>query len=171
MLATMYWNGEGTAVDRPRAYAWMDIAAARGYRDLLAQRERYWSALSPAERDVALDVGQQLVEEYGDNRGRRRLQAEFHHELMRGTGSHTGSFEGNSGTTTTSLGLLGAGHVGGDGYLYDGNATPLSTYYSSAVWSADDYMRMKDLQWELQGHVKVGEPEPVSPPADTPPSG
>ncbi|QNJ99714.1 sel1 repeat family protein [Dyella telluris] len=167
MVAAMYWNGEGTAVDRPRAYAWMDLAADRGYRDLVIQRELYWSRLTPAERDAALAVGKEIFDEYGDERGRRRLRAEFHHELMRGTGSHTGAV--GNGTTTTSLGLLGAGHAGAQGYLLDGNATPLSSYYSSAVWSADEYLRLKDLQWELQGHVKVGDPEPVSESPDTQP--
>src|SRR5690606_4420973 len=58
MLANMYWDGVGTAVDRPRGYAWMDIAAERGYPDFLAWRERYWEALSPEEQREAIRVGQ-----------------------------------------------------------------------------------------------------------------
>ncbi|HWS25001.1 MAG TPA: hypothetical protein VN259_00380, partial [Xanthomonadales bacterium] len=47
MVAEMYWKGEGTDVDRARAYAWMDLAAERGYKDFLAVREHYWASLNP----------------------------------------------------------------------------------------------------------------------------
>src|SRR5690606_314925 len=58
MLANIYWEGIGTKVDRPRGYAWMDIAAERGYPDFLGWRERYWQALSPEEQREAIRVGQ-----------------------------------------------------------------------------------------------------------------
>src|SRR3546814_6686092 len=32
MLAEMYWKGTGVAQDRPRGYAWMDIAAERRFQ-------------------------------------------------------------------------------------------------------------------------------------------
>jgi len=66
MVAAMYWNGEGTAVDRPRAYAWMDLAADRGYRDLVIQRELYWNRLTPSEREQALAVGKDIYDRYSD---------------------------------------------------------------------------------------------------------
>src|SRR5690606_37219363 len=45
MVAEMYWRGEGVEQDRALAYAWMDLAAERGYRGFLGLRERYWNAL------------------------------------------------------------------------------------------------------------------------------
>lgn len=39
MLAEMAWKGLGQEVDRALAYAWADIAAARGYPQLVALRE------------------------------------------------------------------------------------------------------------------------------------
>ena len=53
LVAEMYWKGEGTPVDRAAAYAWMDLAAERGYKDFLAVREHYWSELSPEEPNRA----------------------------------------------------------------------------------------------------------------------
>src|SRR5687768_7671599 len=49
VIAEMLWKGEGVAQDRAKAYAWMDLAAERGYRAMLVQREEYWKALTPAE--------------------------------------------------------------------------------------------------------------------------
>ena len=50
MIGEMHWNGEGVAVDRALAYAWMDIAAERAYPLLLAKREHYWAELDESER-------------------------------------------------------------------------------------------------------------------------
>jgi len=74
-----------------------------------------------------------------------------------------------------SLGGLGPNFAGGAGYILDGNETQVSKYYSTAVWSTDDYIRLKDLQWRLkgplQGHVEVGEPQQASPASATQPRG
>src|SRR3546814_2441093 len=43
MVAEMLWNGDGVERDRALAYAWMDLAAERGYAGFLGLRERYWS--------------------------------------------------------------------------------------------------------------------------------
>src|SRR3546814_6715665 len=46
MLAELYWQGTGVAQDRPRGYAWLDIAAERRFPHFVPLRERSWS--SPA---------------------------------------------------------------------------------------------------------------------------
>ena len=46
MLAAAFWEGKVVDQDRPLAYAWMDLAAERGYRDYLAAREQYWAELN-----------------------------------------------------------------------------------------------------------------------------
>lgn len=166
MVATMYWNGEGTAVDHPRAYAWMDLAADRGYHDLLVQRELYWNRLSATERDEAIRIGKDVYDEYSDERGQRHLEAELSRVAQQATGSHTG-YAGNGAVVHTLGGL--AAVMGGSvvHYGYDNNITQLSQYYSRAVWSADDYLHLKDMQWRLndplQGNVEVGEPLQLSP--------
>ena len=54
MVAEMLWKGEGAAVDRPLAYAWMDLAAERLYNDLIIQREKFWAEMTPDEREQAI---------------------------------------------------------------------------------------------------------------------
>lgn len=44
MLAMMLWNGDGIGADRVQAYAWIDVAAERGYKSFLATREKFWWA-------------------------------------------------------------------------------------------------------------------------------
>src|SRR5690606_26242536 len=73
MLAEMYWKGIGVARDRPRGYAWMDIAAERRFPNFVILRERYWNNLDARERERAIDVGRPLMDEYGDARARLRL--------------------------------------------------------------------------------------------------
>lgn len=178
MVATMYWNGEGTPSDHPRAYAWMDLAADRGYRDLLIQRERYWNQLSDAERKQALAVGREVYAEYGDERGLRRLQLKFSAVLANVTGSHAG-FLGNGGTLFTSgvgngrrqsVGVVPANLQtvleGTSGTFVDNDQR-----YASYVWNAKQYARLKDIEWKLMaGHVEVGPLQVLPAPSGTSPS-
>lgn len=171
MVATMYWNGDGTDVDHARAYAWMDLAADRGYRDLLLQREAYWSRLSTDEREKALAIGQEVYAEYSDEKGEKRLALQLKAQ-EKVTGSHVG-YVGN-GFTTKSLSGLSTMWRGASGYAdVDVNQYQLGTYYSDAVWKPDAYMKLKDQQWRmkglLQGHVDVGDPQPVSHGSDSQP--
>lgn len=171
MVATMYWNGEGTAVDRPRAYAWMDLAADLGYHDLVIQRELYWNRLNAAERDQAITVGKDIYDHYSDEQGRQRLAAELFRMASQVTGSHTGAV--GNGVVMHSLGGMGSMHMRATGFINDDDERSLGNYYNSATWSTDDYLGLKDLQWQLKGpllsHVEVGAPQQVSSKPDTQP--
>ena len=48
MVAEMLWKGEGGPRDPALAYAWMDLAAERGYPGFTVMRERYWAQLDAA---------------------------------------------------------------------------------------------------------------------------
>src|SRR5690606_26121540 len=60
MVAEMHWTGSAPDGDRAAAYAWMDLAAERGYPSLVAKRERYWSDLDATERRRAIAIGEGL---------------------------------------------------------------------------------------------------------------
>lgn len=168
LVATMYWNGEGTPVDRPRAYAWMDLAADRGYRDMLVQRERYWSQLSEAERKQALDVGREVYATYSDDRGLERLQLKLSAVATQAIGSHAG-FTGNGSTLLKSQSPNGNRPLGdAEHSMQDvlngsrGTVVDDSKRYSAELWNAKQYQRLKDMQWNLAtGHVEVGDLQPV----------
>lgn len=158
MLAEIYWEGRGTRADRARAYAWMDLAAERGFVAFVSKRERYWAALTPSERESALAIGAELYASYGDQIALPRLQARVERE--RGTtGSRTG-FAGNGtvvmpGEGATRLKLTDRLHMA---QIYGGRQMSLTAYYSPQLWQPAKYLDWHADQLELarRGVVRVG---------------
>lgn len=151
MLAMMSWNGEGVGADRAQAYAWIDLAAERGYEAMVATREKFWAALDEAERRRALELGKDLYAKFGDEHARDRLDR----EIVRAKTQLTGSRLGRAGTLAVFV-------PGPDGRMrpIDG-----SLFYSARYWSPERYRDWQDQRWELpQGHVEVGPVQPVAAP-------
>ena len=73
MLAEMHWEGRGVPRDRALAYAWADLAAERGYPRLVVLRERYWEGLDEGGQARAIEAGQALYAEYGDEVAQPRM--------------------------------------------------------------------------------------------------
>lgn len=69
----------------------MDLAAERGYPELLRQREAYWAALDRQERERALAVGQELYARYGDDVARPRLGHQLRRQAAKQTGVDAGA--------------------------------------------------------------------------------
>ena len=153
MLAMMLWNGEGVAADRAQAYAWIDLAAERGYPSFIATREKFWAALGEDERRHALDVGKTIYATYGDERAHERLRFEMSRAKRQLTGSHLG----RPGTIAVNV-------QGPDGRRFrrvDG-----ALFYNERYWNPESYLHWQDRHWDLpRGHVEVG---PVQPTADDP---
>lgn len=149
MVAEMLWNGEGEARDPALAYAWMDLAAERGYPDFTIIRERYWMELDDAQRRDAVARGEGVYAEYGDEAARPRIDAVLRRERRRTTGSRTGF-----------VGALRV-HVPGPGgqmQSIDG-----SRFYDPKFWDPDLYQAWHDAIWmePRRGRVDVGEIEPM----------
>jgi uncharacterized protein len=144
MVAEMFWNGEGTEADRALAYAWMDLAAERGYKDLLAKREAYWNQLTPEEREQALTKGEAVYAEYGDAVAKPRIAA----ALRRARNNITGSRTGAVGTLRIQIsdGVGGALEVNG------------SDYFASKYWEPREYFEWQEKIWNdrPRGQVDVG---------------
>lgn len=87
LLGEMYWYGVKRAADPVMAFAWMDVAAERGYPLMLELRDKYWAALPLEQHDIARAQALRLRDEYGDAAARPRLAA----ELQRGKRAMTGS--------------------------------------------------------------------------------
>lgn len=162
MIANMYWEGHGVAVDRPLAYARMDIAAERMYPALVQFREQYWAALEPSEREDALLRGREILHEYGDAVAKPRQERVMVRERRRGTGSRVGA----------SLGMLRVIPMTGPGKPATFGGMDLSTaysirgdqYFADEFWQPEAYWRMQDRMWKApdrEGHVDVGEPVAV----------
>lgn len=149
MVAEMLWNGQGVAQDRALAYAWMDLAAERGYEGFVGHRERYWAALDEAERARAVEVGQEVYARYGDAASEPRLAAVLRRERARQTGSRTGF--------TGALKIYVPG-PGGDYMQIDG-----SKYYDERYWEPKQYRELQDSIWARSyvGKVDVGAVEQI----------
>jgi len=144
MVAEMLWTGHGTAQDKALAYAWMDLAAERGYITFLGQRERYWNALDEAERNRAVEEGQEIYARYGDAAAKPRIATVLRRARMQITGSRTGSV----GSLTI--------YVPGPGGFeqIDG-----SKFYDPKYWDPAQYQAWHDAVWMNPriGRVSVGE--------------
>ncbi len=157
MVAEMYWNGQGTPRDPVQAYAWMDLAAERGYRGFLGLRESYWEALSDAERSRAVEEGQAVYARFGDGAAKPR----YEHQLRIGKSQITGSRTGfNHGVKIEISGPSGSQSIEG------------STFYDERYWNAKKYWAWQDKIWMKPriGKVTLGELEDVRPRAPDQPS-
>lgn len=94
LYARMLWEGEGGITDHALAYAWMDLAAERGYPGLLTERDRLWAALDAAEQARALKLRPTVYAEYGDAAAKPRMERELRRGLHSRSGSHIGSSTG-----------------------------------------------------------------------------
>ncbi|GAA0708117.1 sel1 repeat family protein [Dokdonella soli] len=89
-LAVMYLKGEGVPVDRPRAMAWMTLAAERGDKDYVAARELLYANLSADEFTQANAIWRDLKKTYGDEVAMPRAKARWAQVRAAMTGSHVG---------------------------------------------------------------------------------
>ena len=146
MVAEMYWNGQGTEKDPVLAYAWMDLAAERGYRGFLGLRERYWKTLDPRQREEAIERGQAVYARYGDAVAQPRLATQLRRGRKQVTGSRTG-FSGN-------LQIIVPGPSGNQSI--DG-----TKFYDERYWDPKQYQQWHDSIWAEPrvGKVSVGEIE------------
>ena len=147
LLAAIYWEGNGIAQDRSTAYAWMDLAAERGYRDYLVAREQYWADLGDADRAAALKVGAALYDEFGDAVAQPRMNQ----ELRRARSEMTGSRVGVIGPLTIiPLRTTGLSSMRGD------------QYYDARHWDPKRYWQSQDQLWNppVQGRVEIGPLQP-----------
>lgn len=149
MVAEMLWTGRGIAPDPVSAYAWMDLAAERGYAGFLGLRERYWATLNEAQRLRALEEGRAIYAKYGDEAAQPRIALVLRRERMRMTGSRTGNV-GN-----LKIYLPGPD---GEGGVIDG-----SKFYDDRYWNPKKYLAWHDSIWMKPriGTVTVGGVEKV----------
>jgi len=159
-VAAMLWNGWGVAKDRPLAYAWSDLAAERGYKDLLAQREKYWSELSLYEQARAKEVGEKVYAEFGDDVAKPRMNVELQRVIDNITGSHLGHVGTLSASKSFDEFKEDVNHnIQG----FSGSVTDGSIFFADQYWKPELYWKWRDAQWnDGAGRVEVLPIQPVS---------
>ena len=140
-LSLLYWHGVGVEKDRTAAYIWADMAAERGYPQLLAIREKMWAALTPAQQDEVRTRGPKVYAVYGDVAALPRQRGLLQRKRSQITGSRAG---------------------------FIGNLT-LRTGIPQPLWRLqyDTYIAREESAWK-KVTVEVGEVESSSGTADAP---
>ncbi|WP_133477796.1 tetratricopeptide repeat protein [Cognatilysobacter segetis] len=147
LIAEMYAAGQGVPADMAMAYAWMDLAAERGYRDFVIRRERYWARMTEADRARAVTEGQAIYAEFGDAAAKPRFADQLRRASKEGVGSRTG-FSGNVKVTIPSS--------FGDQTL---DAAQLRSF---SYWDPKKYWAMQDALWKNPGgRVDAGDLQDV----------
>ncbi|MBN8480412.1 MAG: sel1 repeat family protein [Xanthomonadales bacterium] len=144
MVAEMLWNGSGVSQDRPLAYAWMDLAGERGYRDLVVAREKYWAALTPSERERAVAVGDKVYAEFGDAVAKPRMNTELQRERRKVTGSRLGHV--GSVRIPGSIDARGTHPVMDAASL--GDVTQAAVLFADKYWVPELYWQWQDEMWK-----------------------
>jgi len=147
VLAEMAWKGIGQPADRPRAYAWADISAERGYPQLVAIRELYWQQLTDEEKERAIEIGQSLLDEFGDKAAKPRMAL----HLRKARRTMIG-FRPRKDVT-----VVVPDHTG------FGRAIRGHNFYATEFWDPEEYQAWVDEGWErpAEGTVDVGELEQI----------
>jgi len=153
-LSLMHWHGVGTAVDRAQAYVWADLAAERGYRDLLLLREKMWMELDARRRAQALLLGEEMYAHYGDALAKPRMEWAMRRALANATGSRLG-FEKDR------IRFM-AGHRFPVSAT-EGLGVSERDYFADERWKPGSYWREQDREWEARVIVLPPEPLPDSP--------
>lgn len=174
-VGLMYLNGEGVAKDPVTAYAWLSIAAERGYPDFVATRDNVKASLTSEQLQQAQNVLADLENEYGDKVAKHRLVVQLKQGQMKITGSHTGFDSGISQLSTSSNCGGGSIEVGGEALAKAGCGSG-GSMFAKWRWDPKTYFAVRDSRWKAT--VSVGgiqdagaaaaadKTKPTQPPAD-----
>lgn len=96
-LGTMYYNGIHVGRDPARAWAWIKMAAERGYQQLIDMEEAIWDELDDAQRTRAERIlERELLPEYGDAVALPRMERFVNRRYRSATGSRLGGVAGSN---------------------------------------------------------------------------
>ena len=146
MIADMHWMGLGVPPDPVQGYIWMDLAAERVYPNFMILREIYWDALDASQQQAAIEQGQAVYAEFGDDVATPRLERVLRRERRNVTGSRTG-FVGNITI------IPNTGPLAGGGLTISGDQ-----FYDAKYWEPAKYWALQDSIWKNppRPEVEVG---------------
>jgi TPR repeat protein len=153
-LGTAYFNGDHVPQDRPLGLAWLALAAERKEPDAVALYQSALSKVSPAEKERATLLRQQLQPRYGDAFAALRADRRLNRNLKEITSNPA------YGTGWCFSGVNGVGITRIEGLEAQGNGTPeacTSASEDAVVRAIRVYSDKYFDGWK--GHVTVGELE------------
>jgi hypothetical protein len=150
-IGLMHLNGEGGAKDPVAAYAWIDLAAERGYPKFVTTRDEVAKTLTADQLDQAKRLRATLGERYGDAVAKPRMAVQLRQGMMNITGSHTGF---DSGVIQLSDVPCGPALVIGGRAVPQIGCGGTNDFLAKENWKPDLYFAARDREWMPQ--VTVG---------------
>ena len=145
-LGELYWYGVNQPRDPLMAFAWMDVAAERGYPLFMDLRNEYWAALPLEQHEAARAQANALRAEYGDEVARPRMAEVLRKGRREMTGSRVGSMSNNVDIVCMDGGIS--------------RTIKADRMYDPKYWDPKQYERWQDETWMKirRGTVEVGVP-------------
>lgn len=127
-IGLMYLNGQGVQKDPMTAYAWIALAAERGYPQFESTREEVWRQLNSSQREQAKVMQQQLSGEYGDAVAQPRMLQALQQSIASGSASN-----GAAQSAPTDCAKI--------------HAVECKDVYASWFWDPNKYFAGRDAAW------------------------
>lgn len=145
-LGEMYWYGVERPADPVMAFAWMDVAAERGYPLFVELRDQFWAALPLEQQEAARLQARTLRAEFGDAVAKPRIAEVLRKGRRQMSGSRTGSMSNNVDIVYSEGGVT--------------KTIKADKLYDPKYWDPDQYQRWQDETWNKirRGTVEVGSP-------------
>jgi hypothetical protein len=147
VLGLMHRDGVGVPRDPATAYAWLDLAAERGYPTFLAEREAVWNSLDARGRERAIEVATALYERYGDAVAKARHAAEIRRYLRRSIAGHPSLKGGHIVTLDRTC--------GGVTRMLRGGGCRVDDYFTEERFDPRTYWATQDDLYMPRGKVVV----------------
>ena len=147
-LGVIYMKGEGVPRDRALAFAWLDVAAERGYAEVVEQRDLLWEQLTDGERAAGEYLSTRLFRKYGDDKAKPRHRSKTMAALQHSLGK---SKSVRDDVIVTDLQNCSAGIVD----FTRGNPCSEREFFASR-FDPERYWKVQDANWGVGGVVDVG---------------
>lgn len=147
-LGVIHMKGDGVPRDRALAFAWLDVAAERGYEEIVEQRDLLWAQMTDGERAAGKFLSARLFKTYGDDKAKPRHRSKTLAALQHSLGK---SKSVRDDVIVTDMMNCSAGLVD----LTRGNACSERDFFASR-FDPDRYWRVQDAAWGRGGIVDVG---------------
>ena len=162
-IGLMYLQGQGVDKDPVTAYAWLSLAAERGYPQFVATRDAVAGQLSAEQRVKADEILKVLLPEYGDAVAKPRLALEMKQTMLEESpvGKAPATVYTSTGATASDLGYCSSPEQ---------HDVKNCGFYADWRWNPKQYFAARDELWQASNKptVTVMPLQPMQPADSTP---
>jgi uncharacterized protein len=129
-IGLMYLNGQGVQKDPATAWAWISVAAERGYPQFVSTRDDLWRQLDAEQRQQAKAAEQQLYTQYGDPVAQPRMLQALQQSQANVDGANTNA------------------NASMDKFCAQNKAAACADLYAKWFWDPKNYFAGRDAAWK-----------------------